>query len=280
MMFAPRRVAGTSVLLLALVGCGPRAAVSGTSSNASSPTPDCSPRGGSVTTVVTRVVAVGTAIGVVSQIAPGGAETPTTLPRAQLVAEAVATATAVARIPTPTPQPTSTPTPEPAGTPTPQPACATLVSGSATTVAPSPTTSRAAAPTAGPNPPAVPPTTSPPPGPQGNRGAPAPAPSPSSGATTLVSPTVLLASDAGAVVELHLGERFVLLLGQYTGTDWQVQLSDPSILQRVGSDGQGVYQAAAPGETQLTAIGDPACRRAQPPCAAPSRLLQFVVRVQ
>jgi hypothetical protein len=137
----------------------------------------------------------------------------------------------------------------------------------------------AAAPTAGPNPPpAVGLTTSPPPGPQGNRGAPAPAPSP--GAATLVSPSVLLASDAGALVELHVGERFVLLLGQYTGTDWQVQLSDPSVLQRVGSDGQGVYQAAIPGETQLTAIGDPVCRRAQPPCAAPSRLVQFVVRVQ
>src|SRR5205823_13304479 len=115
MIFAPRRVAGTLVLLLAFVGCGPRAAVSGTSS----PTPDCSPQGVSVTTIVTRVVAVATAVGVVSQIAPGGAETPTTVPRAQLVAEAVATATAVARIPTPTPQPTSTPTPQPAGTPTP-----------------------------------------------------------------------------------------------------------------------------------------------------------------
>ena len=262
------------VLLLAFVGCGPRAAVSGTSS----PTPDCSPQGVSVTTIVTRVVAVATAVGVVSQIAPGGAETPTTVPRAQLVAEAVATATAVARIPTPTPQPTSTPTPEPAGTPTPQPACATLVSGSATAVAPSPTTSRAAAPTAGPNPPAVSPTTSPPPAPQGSRGAPAPAPSP--GATTLVSPSVLLASDAGAIVELHVGERFVLLLGQYTGTDWRVQLSDPSVLQRVGSNGQGIYQAAIPGQTELTAIGDPLCRHAQPPCAAPSHLVQFVVRVQ
>ena len=273
MIFAPRRVAGTLVLLLAFVGCGPRAAVSGTSS----PTPDCSPQGVSVTIIVTRVVAVATAVGVVSQIAPGGAETPTTVPRAQLVAEAVATATAVARIPTPTPQPTSTPTPQPAGTPTPQPACATLVSGSATAVAPSPTTQPAAAPTAGPKP-AVGLTTSPPPAPQGSRGAPAPAPSP--GATTLVSPSVLLASDAGAIVELHVGERFVLLLGQYTGTDWRVQLSDPSVLQRVGSDGQGIYQAAIPGQTELTAIGDPLCRRAQPPCAAPSRLVQFVVRVQ
>jgi hypothetical protein len=95
-----------------------------------------------------------------------------------------------------------------------------------------------------------------------------------------VSPVVLLASDAGSVVELHVGERFVLLLGQYTGTDWQVRLSDPGVLQRVGSDGQGVYQAAMPGETELTVIGDPTCRRARPACGAPSRAVRFVVRVQ
>jgi hypothetical protein len=35
----------------------------------------------------------------------------------------------------------------------------------------------------------------------------------------------------------------VLLLGQSAGIDWQIQMSDPSILLRVGSDGQGVYEA-------------------------------------
>jgi hypothetical protein len=59
-----------------------------------------------------------------------------------------------------------------------------------------------------------------------------------------------------------------------------VQLSDPSLLQRAGDDGQGVYQASKPGETELTAIGDPACLRARPACGAPSRVLRFTVRVQ
>jgi hypothetical protein len=89
---------------------------------------------------------------------------------------------------------------------------------------------------------------------------------------TLSSPSVLLASDSGSLLLLHVGERFVLLLGQYTGTDWSVQLSDPSVLQRVGDDGQGLYQASTPGETELTAIGDPACLRARPACGAPSRV--------
>jgi hypothetical protein len=79
-----------------------------------------------------------------------------------------------------------------------------------------------------------------------------------------------------------VADRFVLLLGQYTGVDWQIQMSDPRILQRVGSDGQGVYEAARAGETTLTATGAPACLKAQPPCLIfrQVRSLLFTIRVQ
>jgi hypothetical protein len=255
MLVAPGRFAGIAALLIALVGCGPRAAISLTAPDASSPTPDCSPRSGAVITAVRTVVASGTvAVALAGQAGTGAAQAPTAVPRGQLVAEAVATATAVARIPTPTPLPTSTPTAPPA--------CPTVFSRPTTAaVAPAPTTQPAPAPTARANPPVVPPT-------------------PSPAAATLMSPTVLLASDSGSRVELHVGERFVLLLGQYTGMDWQVQLSDPSVLQRVGSDGQGVYEAAIAGQTELTAMGDPGCRRVRPACGAPSRFVRFVVGVQ
>jgi hypothetical protein len=43
---------------------------------------------------------------------------------------------------------------------------------------------------------------------------------------------------------------------------------------------QGVYEAKAPGKTTLTATGDPACRRATPACAAPSRLFTLTLEVR
>ena len=283
MLHAVRQLAG-SVVVLVLVGCGPRAAIGGTGPDVSVPTPDCSARGATVIRPVSTAVAVsGTAVASIA----GQSGQPTRLPRAQLVADAVATATAIALIPTPTPPPTSTPTPPPTATSTAAPACATLVSRRPPAVAPAPTSQPAIAST-----PVMAPTTSAaPPAPQSTTGVTQPAlvtPSagqpapvtPSPGQPTLVSPTVLLASDNGADVELHVGDQFVLLLGQYTGTDWQVQLSDPSVLQRVGSNGQGVYQAATQGEAELNAIGEPACRRGQPPCGAPSRLVRFSVHVR
>lgn len=273
MLNAVRQLAG-SVVVLVLVGCGPRAAIGGTGPDGSVPTPDCSSRGATVIRPVSTAVAVSGTV-VVSVAGQSGQATP--LPRAQLVADAVATATAIALIPTPTPPPTSTPTPPPTATSTAAPACATLVSRRPPAVAPAPTSQPAIAST-----PVMAPTTSAaPPGPQSTTGVTQPAlMTPSPGQPTLVSPTVLLASDNGADVELHVGDQFVLLLGQYTGTDWQVQLSDPSVLQRVGSNGQGVYQAATPGEAELNAIGEPACRHVQPPCGTPSRLVRFSVHVR
>jgi hypothetical protein len=42
---------------------------------------------------------------------------------------------------------------------------------------------------------------------------------------------------------------------------------------------QGVYAAKQPGQTTLTASGDPVCRTAQPPCGAPSRAFRVQIVV-
>lgn len=89
--------------------------------------------------------------------------------------------------------------------------------------------------------------------------------------------------DNGKTIDLRVGDRFLLALeGNY---DWSVAVDDPSIVGRVAGittirGAQGVYEARKPGQTTLAATGDPPCRKAQPPCLAPSRSFQvrLVVR--
>jgi hypothetical protein len=94
--------------------------------------------------------------------------------------------------------------------------------------------------------------------------------------------TVTLA-DAGSTLTLRPGERFVLALGEQY--DWQVTVADPAVVSRVVNitpirGSQGVYEAQESGQTTLNASGEPACRKAQPPCMMPSRLFQVQVVVQ
>jgi len=94
----------------------------------------------------------------------------------------------------------------------------------------------------------------------------------------LISPAeVTLAADGGTVL-LRVAERFRLALGppfERTPT-----VADPAILRRVGDADHGVYEAARPGQTELTAVGDPPCRRARPACMAPSLLFRVRVLVR
>ena len=87
----------------------------------------------------------------------------------------------------------------------------------------------------------------------------------------------------GQTVTLHVGDRFVLQLGdQY---NWTVNVADPAVVSRVinitpirGS--QGVYEAHAAGTTTLSASGDPLCRTAKPACAMPSLIVEIKLVVQ
>lgn len=251
-----------AVAVLTLAGCGPRAAIQ-LSATGPTLTPECA---GEAARPAVPAVAKAFATSAVAKVAPAGVsragETPTSIPRPELVQQAVATATAVARIPTPTPTSTRTP----------QPVCGTPTSRPTARAEPKPTTAPAPAPQAQ--------VVGPAPRPD-ERPSPASVPSLASPVASLVAPTVLLPSDAGKLILLHVADHFVLLLGQYTGVDWQIQMSDPSILQRISSDGQGVYEAVRAGRTTLTATGTSACMRAQPPCLLlrQSRSLLFTIRV-
>jgi hypothetical protein len=96
------------------------------------------------------------------------------------------------------------------------------------------------------------------------------------------APQVTL-TDSGRPVMMHVGDRFLLNLGE--GYDWSVEAADPAVVSRVISvltveGSQGLFEAHKTGRTTLTAAGDPPCRKANPPCGAPSRLFQVEVIVQ
>jgi hypothetical protein len=85
---------------------------------------------------------------------------------------------------------------------------------------------------------------------------------------------VVTLADDGQTITMHVGESFLLKLGQaYEWTviplDQDIISREPNVLTVIGS--QGLYQAHKVGRTQLTATGDPPCRQSQPPCEMPSR---------
>ena len=100
---------------------------------------------------------------------------------------------------------------------------------------------------------------------------------PASGSTPAGMVTVTRA-DNGNTLRLHPGDRFLLQLGE--DYDWNVTIDDQAVVSRVVGitvvrGAQGVYEARSTGTTMLTAVGDPPCRKAQPPCAIPS--IRFAV---
>jgi hypothetical protein len=88
--------------------------------------------------------------------------------------------------------------------------------------------------------------------------------------------SVTLADD-GKTVNLKVGQRFLLNLGE--GYDWAPTVTDQNVVSRVVGilvirGAQGIYKAHAPGTVTLTASGDPTCRQSKPACAMPSRLFK------
>ncbi len=95
-------------------------------------------------------------------------------------------------------------------------------------------------------------------------------------------PPVTLA-DNGKMLTLHPGDRFLLQLGDEY--NWTVSVEDQSIVSRLVNvlpirGAQGIYEAKRAGRTELTAVGDPKCRQARPPCGMPSRLFRLSLVVE
>lgn len=93
---------------------------------------------------------------------------------------------------------------------------------------------------------------------------------------------VITLDDNGKTITLQVNETFLLKLGEEY--DWNITVDDQAVLSRkvnvlVVRGAQGIYEAHKLGRTTLSAIGDPPCRRATPPCAAPSRLFRLYIVV-
>ena len=86
------------------------------------------------------------------------------------------------------------------------------------------------------------------------------------------------------VLLLHIktGEKIILSLHDSLQSSWTFTISDSGFLQRLpGGDvpqsAQAVYQAQNPGEVMITAYGEPACRKGNPPCKLLTRNIQIPV---
>lgn len=95
------------------------------------------------------------------------------------------------------------------------------------------------------------------------------------------SPIVTL-NDQGKTLVLHVGQRFLLNLGE--GYTWSPVVADQQVVSRVPNisvirGAQGIYEARAAGQTTLTATGDPPCRLSKPACMMPSRVFMLTIQV-
>lgn len=96
-------------------------------------------------------------------------------------------------------------------------------------------------------------------------------------------PLPITLADSGRQVSLAPGQQILFQLSEnYT---WKIQVADPAVLGKLQTatppgGSQGVFEARQPGQTSLTAVGDPLCRSAKPPCAVPSIRFQIEILVQ
>jgi hypothetical protein len=95
--------------------------------------------------------------------------------------------------------------------------------------------------------------------------------------------TTITRADAGMSVALAVHEQFLIALD--SNFEWSWSFSDPNafepvpvLLPLLGT--QGVFRAEAPGTYTLTAKGEPACGKLNPPCGIPSQFIQVTLTVQ
>jgi hypothetical protein len=110
-------------------------------------------------------------------------------------------------------------------------------------------------------------------------------PSPASSATPGGIPTggtTITLANNGQTLTLQPGQSFLLDLG--AGYNWTVSVGNPNVVSRVVGvlvirGAQGLYEARQAGTTTLTAVGEPPCRQASPPCGAASRVFRLTIVV-
>ncbi len=105
--------------------------------------------------------------------------------------------------------------------------------------------------------------------------------------TTGSTPPEVTLADRGRTIVMRVGERFLLNLEG--GAAWVVEIADPQVLgpvtaaaagAAIPAGAQGLFEAAKAGTTRLSAINDPPCRKAKPPCMLPTRSFEVEVIVK
>lgn len=101
--------------------------------------------------------------------------------------------------------------------------------------------------------------------------------------TPLTGAKVVTLSDNRQTLYLHPGDTFTLRLPSLY--DWHLSPTGNQILildsnQATTQGIEAVYKAIAPGNTIITASGDPGCRKSKPPCMLPSISFSLTVIVQ
>ena len=95
--------------------------------------------------------------------------------------------------------------------------------------------------------------------------------------------TTITQSDAGKTFTLALHEQFLVALD--SNFEWSWSFSNPDAFQPVVVllpllGAQGVYKAETAGTFTLTAKGEAACSKQNPPCAVPAQFVQVKLTVQ
>ncbi len=103
-----------------------------------------------------------------------------------------------------------------------------------------------------------------------------------SGQTPQPENKIVTLADNGGTINLSVNETFLLKLGE--DYEWNITIDDMTVISRVPNvlvvrGAEGLYRAHKPGHTNLTAAGDPVCRKNQPPCEAPTLLFHIGVNV-
>lgn len=89
----------------------------------------------------------------------------------------------------------------------------------------------------------------------------------------------LTLDDVGKTIELEVGEKFLLVLNR-SPYFWTASVINPAIVKPDAEispvmGAVGIFEAVRAGQTDLFAVGEPACHNSKPPCEAPT--LQFHV---
>ena len=100
----------------------------------------------------------------------------------------------------------------------------------------------------------------------------------------LSSPTSITFGDNGKSFIFRVGDSFLLNLGTDI-YEWTVAIDNQNVValntdETIPEGAQGFFSALGAGNATLTAVGDPLCRKASPPCGMPTILFKVTLTIE